>query len=227
MSVQPTVVIIADDAEFPRLVSARWQSERRVPEFTVVSSDLCASCGRDAFQLGVIGPVPADSLPKVLAGTCGLAQAVIVLSDETETTEQVRMDFPRVLVLQRHEGWLDMLVLLAGETLRRIEAQRRASRAETAQSSLKRNALLGQYVLEMRHNLNNALTSILGHSELLMLEPGAMGASERAQVTTIRNMGLRMHEILQRFSSLEKELTVAEASPEIEWRGQGRAAVLQ
>jgi hypothetical protein len=54
-----------------------------------------------------------------------------------------------------------------------------------------------------------------------------MGASERAQVTTIRNMGLRMHEILQRFSSLEKELTVAEASPEIEWRGQGRAAAVQ
>jgi signal transduction histidine kinase len=227
MSVQPTVVIIAEEAEFPRLVSARWQSERRVPDFTIVSGDVCASGGRDAFQLAIVGPVPADSLQKILLGTSGSAHAMIVVIDEAETAERLRAEFPRVLVLQRHEGWLDMLVLLAGETLRRIEAQSRASRAEASETASKRNAVLGQYVLEMRHSLNNALTSILGHSELLMLEPGAMGASERAQVTTIRNMGLRMHEILQRFSSLEKELTVAEASPEIEWRGQGRAAAVQ
>jgi signal transduction histidine kinase len=227
MSMQPTVVIVADDAEFPHLISARWQSERRVPDFTIVRSDVCANCGRDAFQLAVVGPVPGESVPKILGGICSSAQAVIMLADEAETVARLRIDFPRVLVLRRHEGWLDMLVLLGGETLRRVEAQSRGVRAETSQAALKRNAVLGQYVLEMRHTLNNALTSILGHSELLMLEPGAMGASERGQVATIRNMGLRMHEILQRFSSLEKELTVAETSPEIEWHGQGRATVVQ
>jgi hypothetical protein len=45
---------------------------------------------------------------------------------------------------------------------------------------------------------------------LLLLEPGAFSAGVRSQIDTIRNMALRMHEILQRFSSLEKELTFVE-----------------
>jgi signal transduction histidine kinase len=60
----------------------------------------------------------------------------------------------------------------------------------------------------MRHNLNNALTSVLGNSDLLLLEPGSLSAQTRAQMETIRNMTLRIHEIMQRFSSLEKEMSV-------------------
>jgi signal transduction histidine kinase len=60
----------------------------------------------------------------------------------------------------------------------------------------------------MRHNLNNALTSVLGNSDLLLLEPGSFSAHTRAQIETIRNMTLRIHEIMQRFSSLEKEMNV-------------------
>jgi signal transduction histidine kinase len=63
-------------------------------------------------------------------------------------------------------------------------------------------------MLEMRHNLNNALTSVLGNSDLLLLEPGSLSAQTRAQIETIRNMTLRIHEIMQRFSSLEKEMNV-------------------
>ena len=73
-----------------------------------------------------------------------------------------------------------------------------------------RQATLGRYMLEMRHGLNNALTSVLGNSELLLLEPGAFSAPVREQIEIIRNMGLRMHEIIQRFSSLESEMRVAE-----------------
>jgi len=63
-------------------------------------------------------------------------------------------------------------------------------------------------MVEMRHNLNNALTSVLGNSDLLLLEPGSLSAQTRAQIETIRNMTLRIHEIMQRFSSLEKEMNV-------------------
>jgi hypothetical protein len=63
-------------------------------------------------------------------------------------------------------------------------------------------------MLEMRHNMNNALTSVLGNSDLLLLEPGSLSAQTRAQMETIRNMTLRIHEIMQRFSSLEKEMNV-------------------
>jgi hypothetical protein len=63
-------------------------------------------------------------------------------------------------------------------------------------------------MLEMRHSLNNALTSALGNSDLLLLEPGSFCSQTRAQIETIRNMTLRIHEIMQRFSSLEKEMNV-------------------
>jgi hypothetical protein len=42
----------------------------------------------------------------------------------------------------------------------------------------------------------------------LLLEPGSLSAQTRAQIETIRNMTLRIHEIMQRFSSLEKEMNV-------------------
>ena len=74
-------------------------------------------------------------------------------------------------------------------------------------------------MIEMRHSCNNALTSILGNSELLLMEPGAFSAEVREQLETIHSMSLRMHEILQRFSSIESQMQVAEK----ETRGEGKA----
>ena len=55
-------------------------------------------------------------------------------------------------------------------------AETRARAAEFACSALERQAMLGRYMLEMRHNLNNALTSVLGNSDLLLLEPGSFSS---------------------------------------------------
>jgi signal transduction histidine kinase len=79
-------------------------------------------------------------------------------------------------------------------------------------------------MLEMRHSLNNALTSVLGNSELLLLDPGQLSAAARSQIETIRNMSLRMHEVMQRFSSLEKELKVVERQVAGETRAKSRSA---
>jgi len=121
----------------------------------------------------------------------------------------VRERWPRTSVLRRHENWLDLLVVAACEAVHRSRAEARARAAELACASLDRQATLGRYMLEMRHGLNNALTSVLGNSDLLLLEPGSLSAPARAQIETIRNMALRIHEVLQRFSSLEKEMNVA------------------
>ena len=83
-------------------------------------------------------------------------------------------------------------------------------------------AMLGRYMMDMRHNVNNALTSVLGNAELLLLEPG-LPANVQAEADTIRNMALRLHEVFQRFSSLEKELSVA-ARESDKKPGQSRAA---
>jgi hypothetical protein len=67
-------------------------------------------------------------------------------------------------------------------------------------------------MIEMRTNVNNALTTVLGNAELLALEPG-LPARVLAEADAIRHMALRLHEIFQRFSSLEKELAVADREP--------------
>jgi signal transduction histidine kinase len=69
---------------------------------------------------------------------------------------------------------------------------------------------------DMRHSLNNAMTSLLGNAELLLLEPGQLSAQSLAQIKTIHTMALRINEIMQRFSSLASEMRDAETSSQAE-----------
>jgi hypothetical protein len=101
-----------------------------------------------------------------------------------------------------------MAGLIGREILRRRQAESRSHDANQICAMAEAEATLGRYMLEMRTNVNNALTTMLGNAELLAQESG-LPASVHAQADTIRNMALRLHEIFQRFSSLEKELTVA------------------
>jgi signal transduction histidine kinase len=104
------------------------------------------------------------------------------------------------------------------------QAIARAQRAEDELKSLEQQAALGRYMLEVRHTLNNSLTSVLGNSELLLLDPESLSSEARSQIETVRNMAVRMHEILRRFSSIEKELNAVEKQAENEARTRVRAA---
>jgi hypothetical protein len=97
--------------------------------------------------------------------------------------------------------------LIGGEILRRRQAESRAAEAEKICAAAQAEATLGRYMVEMRTNVNNALTTVLGNAELLVHEPG-LPATMAAQADALRNMALRLHEVFQRFSSLEKELVV-------------------
>jgi len=217
---QPTVVIVSDDPEFSGAISSRWQQERGAPVFTLVSGDLCSGLSPETFDLAIVGNVRNDLQFSVIKTLEQSGKPVLIVQSEGSVGEK----HPRLLALQRHEGWLETLVLLASEVLRRTEALARLRRAEQTNSVLERQAALGRYVIDMRHNLNNALTSILGNSELLLLDSNLLSGQPRAQVETIRNMALRMNEILQRFSSLEKELNVAARQNEVEPKEKSLAA---
>ena len=91
-----------------------------------------------------------------------------------------------------------------------------AQRAEQAMVQHERYATLGRYMLEMKHSVNNALTSMLGHAELLLLEPGQLSAAAREQTKTIHSMALRLSEIMQRFSSLASEMREREKASQAE-----------
>ncbi len=221
---QPTVLIISDDAEFSRAVTTRWQAERSVPAFTLMSGDLCQDLDPDTFEITIVGPVRPGILPAVLATLEPAGKPVLLVCKESYSAQEVRETQPRVTVLREHEGWLDALVLVASEALRRCQAMDRVWRAEQANALLQRQATLGRYMLDMRHNLNNALTSVLGNSELLLMEPGSLSTGARSQIETVRNMAMRMHEILQRFSSIEKELSVLEKQTQQEVGMKSQAA---
>ncbi|MGA8431423.1 MAG: hypothetical protein WB729_16490 [Candidatus Sulfotelmatobacter sp.] len=206
---QPTVLIISDDVDFSRRITARWQMERVVPAFTLVSGDLWPRFSADTFDVAIVGELRRELLSVVLEPLHSTGQPVFFTCLDPKTSHLVRERWPRVTVLRRDESWIEVLVMAANEAGHRSRAEARVRAAQLTCAALERQATLGRYMLEMRHNLNNALTTVLGNSDLLLFEPGTLSAPVRAQIETIRNMTLRINEILQRFSSLEKELNVA------------------
>jgi signal transduction histidine kinase len=221
---QPSVLIVSDDANFSGAISARCQTERNLPALTLLNGDLLPGFDAGSFEMTIVGAVRGSILPAVLTAVNPVGKPVIFVSDNPQTAEAVRGAQPRVLVLEQREGWLDALILITTEILRRNQALARAQKAEHDNVVLESQAALGRYILEMRHTLNNALTSVLGNSELLLLDAGSLSPTARSQVDTIRNMALRMHEILQRFSSLEKEMSFVEREVEKDKNTQTRSA---
>lgn len=207
---QLTVLIYTDDVEFAHMIVARWQTERTVPTFLISSDSNWEKDKEVKFDLSIVGPLESGDPVGALKKIDPQGRPALYVSNRAANGLAVRNAHPRVLVLNDYEGWVNAVVLLAGEALRRVDATNRAKKAEQSVSAAQRHALLGKYMLDMRHSLNNALTSIMGNSELLLLEPGKVSADVREQIETIHSMSMRMHEIIQRFSSLETEMQFAE-----------------
>ena len=214
---QGAVLVISDDAEFARTVVARWQMERNVPAFTLIGSQYTNGSLAAHRGLIIVGPVGGGKLQKILSDADPVeAASTLLLALDGESAHLASDSYPRILVVRQNDGWVDHLVVLGTEALRCQEAFQRARQAESVLAESSRHATLGRYMIEMRHSCNNALTSILGNSELLLLEPGVLSADVREQIETIHTMSLRLHEILQRFSSIESEMQFAERSSQPE-----------
>jgi hypothetical protein len=206
-----SVLIVSDDPDFARTVAARWQAERSVPEITLVTSDVWHSGSAEGYDLIILGPVRSEKNPEILA-TLNITPsfaAVCIASDEKDVA-RLRAEHPQVLVVPMQDGWISALILISCESLRRVEAVSRAQRAERMALECQGHATLGRYMLEMRPSVNNALTSMLGNADLLLLEPGQISPQCREQIHTIHAMGLRLNEIIQRFSSLAAEMRAIE-----------------
>jgi signal transduction histidine kinase len=205
---QPNVLVIADNKEFAQSLMSRWHSERTVPAFTVMNSEVISS-QVESCDLIIVGNVDQRRFLAVIDVIGNANQPAIVVASDAATALRAHGRSTRPMILRQHEGWEDLLILLAPECMRRLEMSERAQRAEAAAAELAAHATLGRYMIEMRHGLNNALTSVLGNAELLLMEPDSFSPEVREQLVIIRSMSLRMNEIIARFSSLETELTFA------------------
>lgn len=206
------VLIIADDAAFPRDLLGRWQTERVVPAFTVMSTELFHAAALGNFDVAIVGPVRNGRIASILKSMETGSNPVICVVETVSEVHRIHAEYPRLLLMQQHEHWLDTLLLLASECLKRADLTTRVRKAEQASAIHSRNAALGRYMLDNRHGLNNLLTSVLGNSELLLMDSSNLSEVAREQVETIHNTALHMHEIMQRFSSIAIEMQVAEKS---------------
>ena len=201
-----TIVIISDDSAFSSAVTKRWSAEQNAPSFTLLSSEFAGEINAGAFDLAVIGRVASEALDAVLETAQRSGKPAIFVSRLNGHTPR----HADVSVVPETAEWPEIVFVLTQEILRRQRAVTELKVAREAHSQLENEALLGRYMLEVRHNLNNALTSILGNSDLILLDHAQLPAAVRDQVETIRNMGMRMNEILHRFSSLQIEMRLVE-----------------
>ncbi len=209
LSSPPGVLIIAEDAAFAREIIGRWPADGNLPMFTVMPPELWSGSGA-RFDLALVGPAPPEKLGPLLASVETLAAPVIAVVDDAAALVGLRKTHGAIRFVDGQKAWPEALVLLAGEALRRLEALARLRGAEQALAANRRHAVLGRYMLEARHSLNNALTSLLGNAELLLLEPATLSADMREKLETIHTMALRLHEVMQRFSALEAEMQLTE-----------------
>jgi len=211
-----SVLILTDETEFARLLTACWQAERQAPGITVLSSELWKDHEALPHDLVVVGPVLDGKLPGILRSLEPAAAVILCVPTDSREFGQLRSRYPRLVHIPLREDWAQTLLLVAGESLRRAEALRLSKQAESRATKSEHQATLGRYMMDMKHSVNNALTSMLGNAELLLLEPGQLSSQSLAQIKTIHSMALRINEVMQRFSSLASEMREAENASQAE-----------
>ena len=211
-----SVLILTDDTEFASIVSGCWQAQRKAPDVTVLNSKLWRNHDAAAHDLVVVGPISSGKHHEVLRSLDPASAVILCIPTNSREYDDLRARYPRFLHVQQREDWSHTLLLLAGEALRRVEALTSAKQAEREAAKIQHLATLGRYMTDMKHSMNNALTSMLGNAELLLLEPGQLSSQSLAQIRTIHSMAMRINEIMLRFSTLATEMREAENASQAE-----------
>lgn len=200
-----TVLVLSSDPAFARQIAANWPNGAEPPEFVALKEDLCMDLRHDGYDLAIADASRNQQTITEILTSAG-KPAILVHSDSF--ISRCSANGPLLLLHRQANVWPAIVGVLAREILRREQAERRAREAEELRLSAEAEATLGRYMIEMRNTVSNALTSVLGNAELLLHEPG-LPAPVLAQADTVRNMALRLNEVFQRFSSIQKELSVA------------------
>lgn len=202
-----TVLIVSTNPAFVRDLTAHWPADGNPPEFTVLEEGLFRDRVAGQYDLAVADASSPDSQVEVKEAIAATGKPAIVV--HADSSLPFLHTEGNLIELRGQDGlWPTVAGVVGREILHRCQAEGRARESEAVCAATQAEATLGRYMVEMRHNVNNALTSVLGNAELLTLEPG-LPANVLVEADTVRNMALRLHEVFQRFSSLEKELLVA------------------
>ncbi len=223
-----SVLIVSDDPEFARVLTARWQTEPHAPGITVATSDVWQRSILFGYDLVISGLVREGKLDAILSGLSGSPSlAAVHVTDTEKDIPLLQAKYPQLLIVARQDGWINGVILIPNEALRRVEAVARSQRAERLALENQQDAALGRYMLDMRPGINNALTSVLGNADLLMLNGERLAPESREQIRTIHTMALRLHQVMQRFSSLAAEMRAGEIESHDETAGLSHRVALR
>ena len=95
----PTVLIISDEVDFSRRITARWQMERNVPTFTLLSGELWPRFAVDVFDVAIVGELRRDLLSVVLEPLHSTGQPIFCVCQDAATAQLVRERWPRISIL--------------------------------------------------------------------------------------------------------------------------------
>jgi hypothetical protein len=208
------ILIVSDDSKFVQSLTAGWRTERDSPCITAVSVEVSRQASLDGYELVVVGPLRQGS---ALHTSLALVpdSLMCVVGDE-ESLKKIRANHGDCLLLPDYPGWMKVLFSLAREVTRRTMAETRAREAELVSLSEKRFGALGKSLLEAQPGMIDALTSLLGNADLILLSDEQLPVNCRENVRTIHRMALRLNEVVQRLSSLENELELSERKSQLE-----------
>lgn len=208
------ILIVSDDSEFVRSLTARWRAEKDSPTLTAVSSGVSRQACSAGYEIVVVGPLrEGTALPP---GPAVHPESVVCAVGDQQSLEMVRGAHSDWLLIPECPGWTKILFSLAGEILRRKAAETRARESEITNLSQRRFGILGKSLLEARPGMVNALTSLLGNADLILLSEEPLPDHCRENVRTIHTMALRLNEIVQRLSSIENEMELSEGKSHLE-----------
>jgi len=219
------VLVVSDDVEFIREFVSRWEMERDAPPITVVSTEMWKQASLIGYALIIVGFLRQSS-PAVPAPVFHSDTTVCVVGNP-DRLALIRATHPDWQMFFEQSGWPDTLLSFAKEVLRRIAAEKQAREAEGICLAQQRLATVGQSLLEARPGMVNALTSLLGNADLLLLSDEPLSVRCLEQVRTVHTMALRLNEILQRLSSLANEMELSESESQRETTEIRGTAVLR
>lgn len=213
---QHRVLVISDDANFSRAIAARWQAEWRTPILIQTSSDGGEAAALDAYGLVIVGPVRNGAFEPLLRRIDPAPAAICICSNLEEERSLAAKHLIPALFIPPADCWLDILMLLTNEIIKRLDAEARARQAKSSAELLQSECTLGRSMMEMQHVINDALTSLLGNADLLILSEDPLPPQSREQILTIRKMALRLNEVMKRFSSIAAGLDAPEKESQSE-----------
>jgi len=219
------VIILSSSEDAARDIVARWQGQYEGPNIHVLGKGhLAATLSVTTQTLVVIG-ASVEQREEVLHTLENRHIPTFCILKDGESLSGLLQKYPALLVFPESPEGADALVRTGNHVLRRLIAESKIEQTEASLQNLNSQAQLGRYIIDIRHNFNNCLTAVLGNAELLLMENGNLPPHYKDQLDTILSMALRMHQMMQRFSSLETEMQFAERHSHSETKTEKTAYV--